>query len=431
MGEPSVRQARQGSRLAARLPRPSRLRGALAGAAAAAVLAAVLAFAACGGEAVVTPAAEQAASTSVPAAPASGTQAAAMDLLTYEQVVAALEQVINDVYERLLPSVVHIHVTQRIDDQESLDLLSMFGQGGNVPDLLRSGEGSGFVWDAEGRVVTNHHVIAGADEVTATFSDGTVAELELLGSDPYSDLAVLKPKDDVEGPIAAVELGDSEGLIVGQMVLALGNPFGQQFTLTSGIISALGREMRSGNSPFSMPQVVQTDAAINPGNSGGPLVDRGGRVIAISTQIARRSGGSMGVGFGIPVNTAKLIVPELIDKGRYEYSYLGISGFSLSNTLADAMSLPDDSRGAVIAAVIEDSPAEDAGLRGSPRNWDPGSDDDGPDVIVAIDGVDVSRVSDLIEYMTANTRPGDSVNLTVLREGETIGIEVKLGARPG
>ena len=231
-------------------------------------------------------------------------------------------------------------------------------------------------------------------------------ELELLGSDPHSDLAVLKASD-YEGTLTPAELGDSDELIVGQVVLALGNPFGQEFTLTSGIISALGREMRSGNTPFSVPHIVQTDAAINPGNSGGPLLDRTGRVIAISTQIASRSGGNMGVGFGIPVNTARQIVPELISNGSFEYSFLGISGFSLTPSLAEAMRLPDDSRGTVIAMVLEDSPAADAGLRGSPPAWDPESGDEqsGPDVIVAINGVDILDFADLIEYLSGKHPP--------------------------
>lgn len=397
--------------------------------AAAALLAAVFLLAACGGTEVDSPAPDAAtASTAVPAA---GTQPAALDALTDEQIVAAHEQVVNSAYQRVLPSVVHIHVTQQVEDQQGLDFLSQFGEGQGTPDLFRSGEGSGFVWDANGHIVTNHHVVAGADTVTATFSDGEIVELELLGSDLHSDLAVLKAGD-YEGMLTPAELGDSDELIVGQVVLALGNPFGQEFTLTSGIISALGREMRSGNTPFSVPHIVQTDAAINPGNSGGPLLDRTGRVIAISTQIASRSGGSMGVGFGIPVNTARQIVPELISNGSFEYSFLGISGFSLTPSMAEAMRLPDDSRGTVIAMVLEDSPAADAGLRGSPLAWDPESGDEqqGPDVIVAINGVDILDFADLIEYLSGNTRPGDDVDLTVLRDGEALDVEVTLGTRP-
>ena len=395
---------------------------------AAAVFAAVFLFAACGGAEVETPDVDESPASST-AAPAAEAQPAALDALTDEQIVAAHEQVVNAAYQRALPSVVHIHVTQQVEDEQSLDFLSQFGP--DLPDLLRSGEGSGFVWDVDGHIVTNHHVIAGADMVTATLSDGGIVELELLGSDPHSDIAVLKARD-YENTPAPAELGNSDGLIVGQIVLALGNPFGQEFTLTTGIISALGREMRSSNTPFSVPYVVQTDAAINPGNSGGPLLDRNGRVIAISTQIASRSGGSMGVGFGIPVNTAKQIVPELISNGSFEYSFLGISGFSLTPSLADAMRLPDDASGTVIAMVLDESPAHEAGLRGSPPDWDPESSNEqgGPDVIVAINGVDIRDFSDLIEYLSANTRPGDNVDLTILRDGESIGVEVTLGSRP-
>ena len=400
--------------------------------AAAAVIAAAFLFGACGGTEVDSPIwnEPQASAESTPAS-AAVTRSVSLDALTNNQIVAAHEQVVNSVYERALPSVVQIHVTQRVEDQQSLDFLSQFAQGQDIPDLVRSGEGSGFVWDEEGHIVTNHHVVAGADMVTATFSDGSMVELELLGSDSHSDIAVLKTRETENIP-AAVELGDSDELIVGQVVLALGNPFGQEFTLTSGIISGLGREMRSGNSPFSVPHVVQTDAAINPGNSGGPLLDRNGRVIAISTQIASQTGGSMGVGFGIPVNTAKLIVPELISKGSYEYSFLGISGFSLTPPLAEAMRLPDDSRGTVIGIVLEDSPAQEAGLRGSPPDWDAegAGEQTGPDVIVAINGADVRDFSDLIEYLSDNTRPGENVDLTVIRDGETMSVEVTLGTRP-
>ncbi len=402
--------------------------------AAAALLAAVFLLAACGGAELDSPARDAApASAAVVSTvvPNEGAQSAAIDALTDEQIVAAHEQVVNSAYRRVLPSVVHIHVTQQVEDQQGLDLLSQFAEGQGFPDLLRSGEGSGFVWDADGHIVTNHHVIADADTVTATFSDGSVAELEPLGSDPHSDLAVLKASD-YEGTLTPAQLGDSDNLIVGQVVLALGNPFGQEFTLTTGIISALGREMRSSNTPFSVPHIVQTDAAINPGNSGGPLLDRNGRVIAISTQIASRSGGSMGVGFGIPINTARQIVPELISNGGFEYSFLGISGYSLTPSLAEAMRLPDDSRGTVIAMVLEDSPAADAGLKGSPPAWDPDSGDEqpGPDVIVAINGVDILDFADLIEYLSGNTKPGDNVALTILRDGETVGVEVTLGSRP-
>ena len=398
--------------------------------AAAAVLAAVFLFAACGDNDVDSPA-EVASPAAAVESPAATSQSVALDDLTDEQIVAAHENVVHAAYQRALPSVVHIHVRQQVEDQQSLDFFSQFGEGQDIPDLLRSGEGSGFVWDADGHIVTNHHVVSGADMVTATFSDGAIVELELLGSDPHSDIAVLKAIDRENTPSPAM-LGDSDGLLVGQVVLALGNPFGQEFTLTTGIISALGREMRSSNTPFSVPHVIQTDAAINPGNSGGPLLDRNGRVIAISTQIASRSGGSMGVGFGIPVNTAKQIVPELIASGSFEYSFLGISGFSLTPSLAEAMRLPDDARGTVIAMVLEDSPAEEAGLRGGSRDWDLDSPDEllGPDVIVAINGVDVPDFSDLIEYLNANTRPGDDVDITVLREGERIGVEVTLGTRP-
>ena len=409
-------------------------RGWRLGAATAGVLAGAVVFTACTDDSSATlQEVERMATVIAESMPveAPAVEPAVLEQLTDSQIVAAQEQVINGIYESLLPSVVHIQVVQRVAQEGGFQFGFPSGQDQDPPELFRSGEGSGFVWDNHGHIVTNHHVVDGADRVTITFADGTTADAELLGSDPDSDIAVLRINEGTDGH-GAVDLADSDALKVGQTVMALGNPFGQQFTLTSGIISALGRTIQSGNSAFSVPEVIQTDAAINPGNSGGPLVDRHGQVIGINTQIISRGGSNAGVGFAIPVNTVKLVVPELISKGRYEYAYLGINGSPLTETLAEAMNLPSSTRGALIAAVVNGGPADAAGLRGSSQTVevDGGSLPIGGDVIVAVDGTEIRDMADLIAYMVDNTRPADKVEFTVIRDGKQVRIEVTLGARP-
>ena len=342
--------------------------------------------------------------------------------------VAAFEEVLNGIYERTLPGVVHVRASQTAGGSGSAPGL---GQLFPLTPLLE-GEGSGFVWSADGHVLTNQHVIAGADLVTVTFADGLELEAEVLGSDADSDLAVLMVEAP-EGGLHPVDLGDSDDVKVGHFVATIGNPFGQQFTLTSGIISALGRTIQ-GNSRFSIPDVLQTDAAINPGNSGGPLLDRLGRVIGINSQILSRSGSSSGVGFAVPVNLAKRVVPELIEHGRYHHPFLGLTGAALRPSLAEAIGLPDGTRGVLVVGVIEGGPVDEAGLMPvtKTRQVDGVEVPADGDVIVSVDGVAVRGMDDLITYLTRNTRPGDKVSLELVRvDGESGRIEVVLSARPG
>ena len=220
-----------------------------------------------------------------------------------------------------------------------------------APDGLVQGEGSGFVWDKDGHILTNNHVVENANEVIVVFPDGTEASAKVLGTDPNADLAVIQ----VDVPatlLIPVQLGDSNEVKVGQMAVAIGNPFGLENTMTYGIISAVGRTISSGASQFSIPEVIQTDAPINPGNSGGPLLDRLGQVIGINTQIVSRSGSNSGIGFAVPINIAKRVVPSLIDNGEYAYPWMGISGQTLRPQVAEAMNLDQDSRGALVSAVI-------------------------------------------------------------------------------
>lgn len=351
-------------------------------------------------------------------------------------VVAAQEEVLAGIYERVLPSVVHIQVVREVSVQDGGFRFGFPGLPGlpfSLPEtpFYQQGEGSGFVWDTEGHIVTNHHVVAGADTVRVSFADDTAVEGKVLGSDPNVDLAVVKVDLPAE-QLTPVALGDSDSLRVGQMAVAIGNPFGLENTMTVGIISALGRTIPSGTSQFSIPEVIQTDAAINPGNSGGPLLDREGRVIGINTQIVSRSGSNAGVGFAVPINIAKRVVPELIEKGAYEYAWLGISGQTLSPEIAEFMRLPAGTCGALVVQVAKGSPAEAAGLRPSTdRLMRRGVEYPlGGDVITAIDGQPVAGMDDLIRYLTEQARPGDKVKLTVLRDGKELTVEVTLGKRP-
>ncbi len=347
----------------------------------------------------------------------------------------AEEQLIAGIYERVAPAVVHIRVVQRLSGEDSLDPL--LPQIPGWPDMdtpeefYRQGAGSGFVWDMQGHIVTNYHVVESAEKVEVTFFDGSTYLAEVIGGDPDSDLAVIQ----VEAPeekLRPVAVGDSDAVFVGQRAVAIGNPFGQEWTLTTGIVSALGRTLPSGTSQFSIPEMIQTDAAINPGNSGGPLLDRDGQVIGVNTLIMSNYQGSSGVGFAIPVNVVKQVVPDLIARGYYAYAWLGVVGRDMGRETAVAMDLPEEQRGALVIEVAEDGPAEAAGLRGSAKTVtiDGVEYRIGGDVIIAIEDQPVRDMDDLIVYLVKETQPDQTVTLTLLRDGDERQIEVTLGERP-
>lgn len=321
-------------------------------------------------------------------------------------VVAAEEQLLGNLYERVSPSVVNIAVS------------TAFG----------GGTGSGFVLDANGHIVTNNHVVESAEQILVRFADETVVEAELVGADVDSDLAVIR----VDVPtdlLREVQLGDSSTLRVGQRAIAVGNPFGLEQTMTTGIISAPGRVLRQENG-FSLPKLIQTDAAINPGNSGGPLLNARGEVIGVNTFIFSRSGSSSGVGFAVPVNTVKRVVPSLIATGRYDDPWLGISGLSITPVVAGALELPVE-QGILLQGVVPEGPADRAGLRGSYQQTeiDEGPLPTGGDIIVAIDGVEMRDMDELIVYL-AETTVGQTVTLDILREGERQSVDLILEERP-
>jgi S1-C subfamily serine protease len=332
------------------------------------------------------------------------------------------EELLVNIYERVNPAVVNIRVAKRVEQPATFF----------TPDeFYQEGQGSGFVWDQEGHIVTNNHVVEGADEVEVIFWDDTVVEGKVIGTDPDSDLAVVEVDLPAE-ELHPVELGDSEELKVGQLAIAIGNPFGQAGTMTRGIISALGRTFSPGISPFAIPEMIQTDAAINPGNSGGPLLDSQGRVIGINTLILSRSGSSSGVGFAIPINMAKRVVPVLMAEGEYHYAWLGITGQDLIPAIIKAMDLPVGTQGALVVEVGQDGPAGKAGLRGSTETVESKGRplEIGGDIILAIDGTPVQDMDDVIVYLVENTRPGQEVELSILRDGQEQKLTLELGERP-
>jgi 2-alkenal reductase len=324
------------------------------------------------------------------------------------------QTVLVDLYAQVNPSVVNI---------------TIFGQQGN--QVLPLGQGSGFLYDSNGHFVTNAHVVNGAEQVEITFSDGTIQPARIIGQDPHSDLAVVKA-DQIPGDARPLALAEMDKLAVGQSVVAIGNPFGLEGTLTLGIISALGRTIPA-LTPFSIPQSIQTDAAINPGNSGGPLLNLEGEVIGVNAQIETggTSRSNSGVGFAIPVSIVKLVIPELIQQGKYEWSWMGVQGGDLTPVLSKAIGL-ENARGAYIAAVAPGGPAEKAGLQGASQEAvvDGRLVVIGGDVITKIDDQDVRSFDDLLIYIATQRNPGERVNLTVLREGSQQEITLTLEARP-
>jgi S1-C subfamily serine protease len=322
------------------------------------------------------------------------------------------------------------------------DLPELFPNQPQTPDSpefqppTNQGLGSGFIWDTQGNIVTNNHVVEGAEKIEVTFSDETVITAELVGADPDSDLAVIRvdfPADQLQ----PVQMGDSDLLRVGQLAIAIGNPFGLEGTMTVGIVSALGRSLPAsggltGGPVYSIPNVIQTDAPINPGNSGGVLLNDVGEVIGVTAAIESPVRANAGVGFVIPSSIVDRVVPELIENGSYAHPYLGISGISLFPDLATAMDLEKDQRGAMVAAISPDGPADKAGLRGSDQQVSiDGLDMQvGGDVITAIDDEIVEDMDDLIAYLSANAAVGQQAVLTVLRDGNLVEVKVTLEARP-
>ncbi|MCS7286794.1 MAG: trypsin-like peptidase domain-containing protein [Anaerolineae bacterium] len=327
------------------------------------------------------------------------------------------EQILINIYKKVAPSVVNITT-------QVLQWDFFFGV---YPE---EGAGSGFVYDKEGHIVTNYHVIEGAQSIEVSFGEDLSVPAEVVGVDPINDLAVLKvnvPPD----RLVPVELGDSSALQVGQWAIAIGNPFGRfERTLTVGVVSALNRTLELENGRI-IRNLIQTDAAINPGNSGGPLLDSKGRVIGVNTAIVSPSRAYAGVGFAIPVNVLKRVVPELIAYGRYRHPWLGIIGYTITPTLARRLNLPVE-EGVLVARVYRGSPAHKAGIRGATGQITIGNRIIlvGGDIITEIDGIPVKGVEALNAYIEDNTRVGQTVELKIIREGKSFKIKAILEEEP-
>jgi S1-C subfamily serine protease len=300
--------------------------------------------------------------------------------------------------------------------------------------------GSGFVYDTSGHIVTNYHVVAGDDDISITFIDGTVYRARVVGTDQYSDLAVLRIQDDIPtDKLKPLPLGNSSSLRVGQEVVAIGNPFGLSGSMTEGIVSGLNRLIPVYQDPlsnaaapaFSIPDVIQTDAAINPGNSGGPLLDMEGEVIGINSAIFSTTGGFAGIGFAIPSNTIDQVAPSLIATGSYQHPWLGVSGIDMTPEIAEAIGLGEP-RGFLVIEAAPGGPADSAGVQGgdTPAQLDGREIALGGDVILAINDKDIRKIDDVLGYLQQATKVGETVTLTVWRDGQISQINVTLGPRP-
>jgi S1-C subfamily serine protease len=299
-----------------------------------------------------------------------------------------------------------------------------------VKTSLGSSQGSGFVYDKDGRIITNNHVVEGASSIEVTFPNGIVAKATLVGRDPYADLAVIQVKAD-QGLLKPLKLGNSSELLVGEPVIAIGNPYGLANTVTFGIVSALGRQIEAPGG-YAIVDVIQTDAAINPGNSGGPLLNLRGEVVGMNTAIVSETGSFSGIGFAIPSDTIKREAPSLIENGTYQHPYLGIRGMDVTPSIAEAMGLDSGTRGALIVEVVEGGPAQKAGLRGGSREIliDGTRVRVGGDIIIGVEEKEVRSFYDLVVHLERYHRPGDTIRVKVIRGEGVVELRLTLGARP-
>jgi putative serine protease PepD len=330
--------------------------------------------------------------------------------------LTAEEEVLIGVYRAVSPGVVHI--TSTVLSQDFFFRI--------IPER---GTGSGFVVDDRGYILTNNHVVENADSLEVTLADKSKVPAKLVGRDPNNDLAVIRISVARE-KLTPLKLGDSGQLLVGQTAIAIGNPFGLDRTITRGVVSALGRTLKA-ETGRTIRNIIQTDAAINPGNSGGPLLNSRGEVIGINTAIFTPSGGSVGIGFAVPINTARKLLPQLIARGRASHPWLGISGMDITLDLARPLGLPAR-EGVMIAQVTPGSPAARAGLRGAQRrirvrNFILPA---GGDIIVALDGQKIATLDDLTAFLEDRKKAGDEVRVEVLRDGKPLTVVARLAELP-
>jgi len=324
-----------------------------------------------------------------------------------------------DIYERLRPAVVEITTTS----------------GGQNPLAPRSGgSGSGIVIDGDGTILTNNHVVAGADSLEVRFSDGSVASATVVGRDPGNDLAVVRAERDGQ-ELTVAPLGDSEQVRIGDPILALGNPFNLEGTLTQGIVSALDRTFAASGNTRPIRNMIQIDAAVNPGNSGGPLINCQGEVIGVNTLLENPTGDNVNVGvaFAVPINAAKQSLPDMLAGSTVSHSWLGIAGQEITPALADDLGLSVEA-GVYVTLVASGSPAEETGLRGAFDSESEANSGEsvprGGDVIVAVEGHNVESVDELAAYLDGEKKPGDTVSLRIVRDGSEQSVEATLAEWP-
>jgi len=328
-----------------------------------------------------------------------------------------------DVFKRVENSVVQITSTR--SDPNQVIIINGIPASGKSTAL-----GSGFVYDKQGDIITNYHVVANATNADVTFTDGNTYSAKVIGKDASADLAILQITDNFsEEKVIPLPIANSSNIRTAEPVVAIGNPFGLSGTITTGIVSAQGRLLPNPDTGFSIPNGIQTDAAINPGNSGGPLLNMQGQVVGMNTAILSGTGGFSGLGFAIPSNIIIRIVPTLIQKGSYDHPWLGISGGSMTADVAQSAGLPVNYKGVVVSSIQSGSPADKAGLKGTTR------DIIGPnthigDIITAIDGRTVKRIDDIINYIEMHKSVGSNVKLTINRNGQTKDLNAVLQARP-
>jgi S1-C subfamily serine protease len=301
------------------------------------------------------------------------------------------------------------------------------------PNVTESG--SGFVYDKQGHIVTNGHVVGDAKVVVVTFVDGNRYTAKVIASDIYSDIAVLQilqnasqQQQQLLSSLKPLVIGNSSNLEVGDQVIAIGNPFGLSDTMTTGIVSGIGRLLPAAAGGFSIPNMIQTDAPINPGNSGGPLLDTQGEMVGMNTAMLSGTNIFSGIGFAIPSDTIAKIVPTLIEKGYYPHPYLGLMDGTLTSDLAENASIPINLKGAFVDTITKNGPADKAGIHG--RTTDQYSRKHLGDIIIAVDGHNITKSDDLVNYIGQHKAPGDNLTLTVYRNGDAIDLKATLSARP-
>jgi S1-C subfamily serine protease len=339
------------------------------------------------------------------------------------------------IYERVSPAVVNITTSGQLQSPSVQmpelppEFRERFPQLPETPREVPQGTGSGVIIDTQGHILTNNHVVAGATKINVTLSNGEIVEAKLLGRDPGNDLAVLKVDVD-PSKLTVAPQGDSSQLKPGQMAIAIGNPFSLERSISLGIISSIGRTFSTGSGSRPIRDMIQTDAAINPGNSGGPLLNSRGEVIGITTAIESPVRGSVGIGFAVPIDTAKRYLADLIAGRNVSHPWLGISGTPVTATLASQLGVPAE--GVYVADVVSNSPAQKAGLRGAVRSSTdrtPAQVPAGGDIVLSVDGRAVKRVEDISSYLDTK-RPGDEVTVTIRRNGATQDVKVTLEAWP-